>query len=905
MKVKKNIIIFFSLAFILLYSFLVFDINFHGPDEPVYFAYTKSIVEDGDLNLINQVYSDFGQIVTKTYNFPDFHNQGGIILWAPFYFAAKSLYSIADQLGIRYFTGEGFDRLSKCILSFSTVISGLLIFLLTYFLCRQYFSKAISILSIAAIFLGTPFFYYMFFEVGNSGIVGCLFSTLLILFCSFMGDFKKQHWLLYGGFFSLCIIVRKELFFQLFFIFIFYAFLVYKKQINWKSGLYFLAGFIFPFSLEIINNYLKYGVWFYIEKAAYLFYLPRDLLVGFMHKLIGAENSLTASFHYNGFFNSFRGIFYTSPVFYICVVGLIWVMMDLFKKNRNKQLENKDILLGILSFYLAFKLAFFINRFDPAGDSPAARYLLAEFPIFVILLAKVMQKKHFVYPVLCVSVFLILWNLLILSEFMTGLDWVYVAGAPTLIKRLPTLKYIQYVLFSVKDLGIKLKICLPIALVILPVVFYLKKKYFSRNLKQNIISALTLFTLYAFIAYLSFTLLNLANNAKNVKKLKQDGFLKNARIIETSLGKPSLLQQEDRRDTLFEKNCYLALKGRTEILKQDAKADLDEAERIRYNILPIRSTYFKLSDAFIKNGKYQKAIECYQDRIKIAPRDFDSYINLADIYMTTAEYDKAIKYFKLALVINPDLIKLYIEIGRIYERIGKLDQAMESYQKAILYNPTLFEAYAGLGDVYRSIGNNDKAVKCYLEALSFNPDFAEACIQLAEIYNDQLKFEKAIEYYHKALQLASNSRGSIFFSLGDIYARLNNYDQAIAYLNKALQLNPYFVDAYVTLANIYQAQGGYAKAIEFLQKYIQLRPAVADAYYTLGSIYNNNGEYDKALDCYGKYIQINPYNEQVYQAIGSIYSQKGDKDNVLKQVNRLRVLKRGDLAEDLIKSIQP
>jgi tetratricopeptide (TPR) repeat protein len=905
MRDKKKIVIFFSFAFILVYSFLVFDVNFHGPDEPVYFAYTKSIVEDGDLNLINQVYSDFGQIVTKTYNFPDFHTHGGVILWAPFYLSAKFLHSIADQLGLGYFTEEGFDKLSKCILSFSTIIFGLLSLFLTYFFCRRYFSRAVSILSVLAIFLGTPFFYYMFFETGNSSIAGCLFSILLILSCSFMADFKKQHWLLYGLFFSLSVIVRRELFFQFFFVFIFYVFLIFKKQIDWKSGLYFLVGFIFPFSLEIVNNYLKYGVWFYIGKAAYLFYFPHELLIGFIHKFTGAGNNLAVPFCYNGFFDSFRGIFYASPIFYICVFGFILVALDLFKKNRDRQLENKDILLGILSFYLAFKLMFFINRFNLAGDSPAARYLIVEFPIFVLLFARVMQKKYFLYPVLFVSVFLIFWNLLILSEFMTGLDWVYVADTPSLTDRFSALKYIQYALFSVKDLGIKLKICLPAALIIFSLILYARKKYFSYNLSQiqKIIRGLSLFTIYSFIAYFSLTLLNIVNNARNVEKLKQAGFLKCARIIKVSSGELTLLQQEDSRDTVFERNYYLALKGQTEILRQDAKAGLDGSERIRYNILPIRTAYTNLSDSFMRSGRYQKAIECYQDRIKIAPNDFDSYISLADLYLTIAEYNKAIKYFEQALAINPNFIKLYIEIGQIYEKIGKPDQAIESYQKAIFYNPTLFEAYIGLGDAYKSMGNYDKAAERYLESLRLNPNLVEVYANLAEIYNHQLNFDKAIEYYLKALQFNPNSRDGIYFNLGSIYARLNNYSKAIEYFNKALQLNPNSADAYINLGSIYQAQANSIKALECFNRAVQLNPNCVDAHLNLGHINKDQGDYDQAIIHFQQCLRLRPAFEDVHSVLVEVFRNKGDKENALKQIKKLRDLGKNALAEELEKTI--
>ena len=67
----------FLLFLTFLSLFLVFDTKFHGPDQPIYYAYTASLVEDGDLNVVNQLnpkqdkyYFPFGRLgVSKTYNF--------------------------------------------------------------------------------------------------------------------------------------------------------------------------------------------------------------------------------------------------------------------------------------------------------------------------------------------------------------------------------------------------------------------------------------------------------------------------------------------------------------------------------------------------------------------------------------------------------------------------------------------------------------------------------------------------------------------------------------------------------------------------------------------------------------------------------------------------------------------
>ena len=53
-KIKNFSLGILALLFF-IYLFLVYNISFSGPDKPIYFAYTASIVDDGDLNAVNHL----------------------------------------------------------------------------------------------------------------------------------------------------------------------------------------------------------------------------------------------------------------------------------------------------------------------------------------------------------------------------------------------------------------------------------------------------------------------------------------------------------------------------------------------------------------------------------------------------------------------------------------------------------------------------------------------------------------------------------------------------------------------------------------------------------------------------------------------------------------------------------
>jgi len=515
----------------ILYLFVVYDTNFHGPDEPIYFAYTASVVEDGDLNAINHLddhypyYFPSGKVgISKTYNLPDFHNHGGVLLWVPFYAYAKFIYFVATKFHLTGLTTGGLDRLTKCAMSFSTIVFGFFTVLFTYKLCRFFFSSKVVFWSIIAIFLGTPFFYFTLHEVGNAQMVACLFSILSIWFCSYAIRMKKLHWFLYGLFFSICIVVKLDLWFQIFFIFLLFITLFSLKQITLEKGIYFAIGLLPMLMLKIINDYIKYGT-FHIGEAGLL--------------------NFKDCYFFEQLFSSYHGFFYTSPIFYICLLGFIFVIANLLRDIKSIKLEHKmkDLFFFILSSYLILKIIILGYQYAWGGGTPGARILLTEFPVFVLLYARALerQKRFFTYFFFCiVSLVFIFWNLLVISEYMAGVDLSYVVGAPGLNVRIKVLKHILTPLFYIKDLDLKLNFCLPLLLAVFGISFCMLRStkiiqpsfwYVRNKANHKPFKLFVIFTIYLCTAYTAITVLNIYNNKRNIEKLKADGIFENAQIV--------------------------------------------------------------------------------------------------------------------------------------------------------------------------------------------------------------------------------------------------------------------------------------------------------------------------------------------------------------------------------------
>jgi hypothetical protein len=494
---------------IFLWSFTVFDIRFRGPDEPIYYAYTASVVQDGDLNAVNQFYPDKAGFVSRTFNLPDFHNHGATVFWVPFYLYGRLF---------------GSEKAIKCVLSLSSVLFGFFTLLLTFFLCHKFFREKISFWSTVVMFIGTPYFYFTLFEPGNGQIIASLLSVISILVLFHAPAMRRWHWFFYGMFFSLCVAVKLDLWFQVFLIALCLLALAYKKEAALPRGRYFIFGFLPIFVLNLANDYIKYGR---LHKGELYLFNPHNF------------------YFFEQLFSSYRGYFYTSPIFYLSLCGFLIFIFSLYKKNSPDNREHwKSTLLFSLGAYLFIKLFIISFRYAWGGGTTGARQLLTEFPVFVLFYAYALEnQKRFIRYLLCaLSLLLVFWNLMVIAEFITRLDLKYLPHAPALAQRINSVAVIFDLFSRPEEMRLKLRVCAAIlCAIILAILFFIRQTGAPGGPLPGkgtkiwgqawALRSLPFISLYAFFAYSLITGLNIFFNKKNVENLKARGFFDRAVIL--------------------------------------------------------------------------------------------------------------------------------------------------------------------------------------------------------------------------------------------------------------------------------------------------------------------------------------------------------------------------------------
>jgi tetratricopeptide (TPR) repeat protein len=158
-------------------------------------------------------------------------------------------------------------------------------------------------------------------------------------------------------------------------------------------------------------------------------------------------------------------------------------------------------------------------------------------------------------------------------------------------------------------------------------------------------------------------------------------------------------------------------------------------------IIPYRDnfdySYYNYGSAFANSGEYKKAIECFNESLKISP------------------------YYKDAL---NGRVMAYNGLGRTYIQKGDWNNALDSFIKSTMYDSTYSPAFHNIGIVYKNLGKNDLAINNFERAVLLKEKTSDpvsvriqvSLSELALLYEEKKEYSKAYNCWKKILEYSPN-----------------------------------------------------------------------------------------------------------------------------------------------------
>jgi tetratricopeptide (TPR) repeat protein len=234
--------------------------------------------------------------------------------------------------------------------------------------------------------------------------------------------------------------------------------------------------------------------------------------------------------------------------------------------------------------------------------------------------------------------------------------------------------------------------------------------------------------------------------------------------------------------------------------------------------------YVARGGAYAAKGQYDRAIEDFDQAIRLNPNYAEAFGRRGDAYFGKGQYDRAFEDFDHAIRINPNDARAFVARGNAYLgrglaaclpsssppcalAIAQYDRAIEDFDQAIRINPNDAMAFHRRGIPYFAKRQPDRAIEDFDQAIRLNPNYA----------------------------LAFSSRGNAYFAKGQAACRpgslppcasaIAQYDRAIEDFDHAIRINPndlMAVLAYNGRGVAKSAEGDFAGADADLAKAQQL-----------------------------------------------------------------------------------
>ena len=340
------------------------------------------------------------------------------------------------------------------------------------------------------------------------------------------------------------------------------------------------------------------------------------------------------------------------------------------------------------------------------------------------------------------------------------------------------------------------------------------------------------------------------------------------------------------------------LENATEYIAKALEIDPENSDALKIQ----KNIIYSNAQKSVDNNDFKKAIEYFEQYIKLEPNDINGLINISNAYYQTDQLENATEYIAKALEIdssNPGALYLQKNIKNQYAKLlnqglkyfdeNQFDESIGIFKQYINYDNTNIKILVKLGVAHKHMKLYDQALEYFSQAINLDETYSDAYLQIAIIANINENYSNALQN----LKLADNynrNNPEIYFEKAKSYWNLNDLENAITNFDKVIelsdpeksiyqtslnlknqaiskqnQLNPPTIYINVNDAIVYfsrgvdnQIIGDDEKAIEDFNSALKIDPNYRDAYFSRGVSYKNIGNYTKAIEDFNSALEIDP-----------------------------------------------
>jgi tetratricopeptide (TPR) repeat protein len=305
------------------------------------------------------------------------------------------------------------------------------------------------------------------------------------------------------------------------------------------------------------------------------------------------------------------------------------------------------------------------------------------------------------------------------------------------------------------------------------------------------------------------------------------------------------------------------------------------------------SKFIKAGDTFMKNNKYEDAVEQYTNAIALDPSDTKGYMLRCEALEAAGRYEEAYKDVEKARVFDPKDVEVLYVIGRVCNELGRYDEALKHLNYASKIAKREDKIYPEKVKTLIALGQYDMALKVSDTAMLFKENEINLYYRgLAfEMLNNDIRAKKD---YEKAVSKDKRYEPARL-ALADLLIREGELDEAREHVDYLIEEDDKNTNAYLVRSRIYVKQLNYPAAINDVSRNILVDPNNPLQYATRGEYYQQFNQHANAINDFSKAISLNDSDPDLFFKRAFSYEQLMEFDKAAIDYQKITVLSEFDM----------
>jgi len=206
------------------------------------------------------------------------------------------------------------------------------------------------------------------------------------------------------------------------------------------------------------------------------------------------------------------------------------------------------------------------------------------------------------------------------------------------------------------------------------------------------------------------------------------------------------------------------------------------------------SESYDLADQYMREGRYEEAIELYHKLAEINPEDDSIVMSLAWAYRDSGRLSDAVSC--LEKLLEKELKRkiftgfAFDELVKIYRNEGNYERLVVICEAAVAAQPNDISLLTTLGDSYLGAKRTDRAIEIFEILTKMDPDDPALFRSLGNAHVKAGDFEKAEDAYNSAISVEPTDEYRLYNALGNVLSHVEQYGRAETALRRSLDCHP-------------------------------------------------------------------------------------------------------------------